>query len=140
MGLFGLGKKPATFGLDIGSSSIKAVELVPQNGSYALGAYATVPLPPDAIVEGAIRNLGTVAEAIRECVGKAGITSKSAVISVSGRDSIVKRVPLPKATPKELADAMERLSKAQKASPDGKPSAEDARAFVAECKRLAEKH
>lgn len=41
---------------------------------------------------------------------------------------------------KELADAMERLSKAQKASPDGKPSADDARAFIAECKRLAEKH
>jgi len=40
----------------------------------------------------------------------------------------------------ELADAMERLSKAQKASPDGKPSTEDARAFIAECKRLAEKH
>ncbi len=41
---------------------------------------------------------------------------------------------------KELAEAMDRLSKAQKASPDGKPSAEDARAFIAECKRLAEKH
>lgn len=41
---------------------------------------------------------------------------------------------------KELADAMERLSNAQKASPDGKPSAEDARAFIAECKRLAEKN
>lgn len=40
---------------------------------------------------------------------------------------------------KELADAMERLSNAQKASPDGKPSADDARAFIAECKRLAEK-
>lgn len=40
---------------------------------------------------------------------------------------------------KELADAMERLSTAQKASPDGKPSTEDARAFIAECKRLTEK-
>lgn len=106
MGLFGLGKKPATFGLDIGSSSIKAVQLVPQNGSYALRACATVPLPPDTISEGTIRNLGTVADAIRECVGKAGIIGRSAVISVSGRDSIVKRVPLPKVTPKELADAI----------------------------------
>lgn len=41
---------------------------------------------------------------------------------------------------KELASAMERLSKAQKASPDGKPSADDARAFIADCKRIAEKH
>jgi type IV pilus assembly protein PilM len=106
MALFGLGKKQATFGLDIGSSSIKAVQLVPRNGSYALKACATVALPADTISEGAIRNLGTVADAIRECMGKAGITGRSAVISVSGRDSIVKRVPLPKVTPKELADAI----------------------------------
>jgi type IV pilus assembly protein PilM len=106
MGLFGLGKKPATFGLDIGSSSVKAVQLDRRNGDYVLRACATVSLPPDTISEGAIRNLGTVADAIKECVGKAGITGRSAVISVSGRDSIVKRVPLPKVTPKELADAI----------------------------------
>ena len=41
---------------------------------------------------------------------------------------------------KELSEAMDRLGKAQKASPDRKPSAEDARAFVAECKRIADRH
>src|SRR5207245_1730370 len=37
---------------------------------------------------------------------KAGITNTAAAISVSGREGIVKRVPLPKVTAKELADAI----------------------------------
>lgn len=37
---------------------------------------------------------------------KAGVTATFAVISVSGRDSIVKRVPLPKVSAAELADAI----------------------------------
>jgi len=41
---------------------------------------------------------------------------------------------------KELSEAMERLGKAQKASPDHKPTADDARAFITECKRIADKH
>jgi type IV pilus assembly protein PilM len=106
MTLFGLGKKPATFGLDIGSSSIKAVELIPGKGGYILRSHAMVALPRDAISEGSIRKPALVTDAIRECVGKAGITGTSAVVSVSGRDSIVKRVPLPKVTAKELADAI----------------------------------
>jgi type IV pilus assembly protein PilM len=106
MALFGLGKKPTTFGLDIGSSAIKAVELVHGKSTYALKSCATVPLARDVITEGTIRKPATVTEAIRECVGKANISAGAAVVSVSGRDSIVKRVPLPRVSQKELADAI----------------------------------
>jgi type IV pilus assembly protein PilM len=106
MALFGLGKKVATFGLDIGSSSIKVVELLPSKGGYALKSHAMVTLPRDTISEGSIREPSVVSDAIRECVGEAGISATAAVISVSGRDSIVKRVPLPKVTPKELEEAI----------------------------------
>ena len=106
MALFGLGKTLETFGLDIGSSSVKVVELVPTKGGHSLKSYATVPLERDVITDGTIRKPAAVTEAIRECVAKAGITSGAAVISLSGRDSIVKRVPLPKVTAKELADAI----------------------------------
>ena len=41
---------------------------------------------------------------------------------------------------KDLGKAMEKLSKSQKANPDRKPSAEDARAFIAECKQIADRH
>jgi len=106
MGLFGLRKKVATFGLDIGSSAIKVVELVPHKAGPALRSYGMVALPRDVITDGSIRKPAVVTEAIKECVRKAGIASTAAVISVSGRDSIVKRVPLPKVSAKELADAI----------------------------------
>jgi type IV pilus assembly protein PilM len=106
MGLFGLGKKAATFGLDIGSSSVKIVELAPGKSGYRLKAFAMVDLPRDAISEGTIKRPDVVSDAIRECAQKAGVQAPLAVISVSGRDSIVKRVPLPKVSAKELADAI----------------------------------
>src|SRR5207244_11785348 len=96
----------ATFGLDIGASSIKVVELVQGRGGYALRSHALVTLPRDAIIEGSIRKPEVVTDAIRECVRKARIATSAAVVSVSGRDSIVKRVPLPKVSVKELADAI----------------------------------
>jgi type IV pilus assembly protein PilM len=107
MGLLGLGKKVSTFGLDIGSSAVKAVELAQgKGGSVALKSYATVPLPRHAITEGAIKDAAAVADAIRECVQEAGVRGKAAVISISGREAITKRVPLPKVSARELADAI----------------------------------
>jgi type IV pilus assembly protein PilM len=99
-------KKPLTFGLDIGSSSIKVVELREGKGGWSLTAFAQVALPRDVISEGSIKDLGLVSDAVKECVEKAGIKGTAAVISVSGREAIMKRVPLPKATSKELADAI----------------------------------
>jgi len=107
MALFRLGKKLTTFGLDIGTSAIKVVELAQSKGGLALKSFATVPLPRDVIAEGTIREPQVVTDAIRECVEKAGITGTSTIISVSGREAIVKRVPLPKVTAKELGDAIQ---------------------------------
>jgi type IV pilus assembly protein PilM len=107
MALFGLGKKTSAFGLDIGTAVIKVAELVEgKGGSYALKSVASVGLPRDVIGEGTIKDPGVVTDAIRDCVKKAGAGGTSAVISVSGREAIVKRVPLPKVTAKELADAI----------------------------------
>ena len=55
MALFGLGRKPTTFGLDIGTSAVKLVELVQSKGGLALKSFAIVPLPRDVIAEGTIR-------------------------------------------------------------------------------------
>src|SRR5262249_18342315 len=106
MARFGLGKKTTTFGLDIGTSAVKAVELAAGKGGYMLKAYATVALPRETISEGSIRQPALVTDAIRECIGKAGITGTAAVISVSGRESTVQRGSLPKASAKELEDAI----------------------------------
>lgn len=41
---------------------------------------------------------------------------------------------------KALGEAMERLGKAQKVHENRMPTAEEARAFIAECKEVADKH
>lgn len=108
LGLGGLfGKKKETFGLDIGSSAVKLVQLGPSPTGYMLKAYAAVGLPPAAIAEGMIKDPPAVVEAIREAVGKAGVKGKDVVIAVSGREIIVKKVQLPKVSPKELGDAIQ---------------------------------
>ena len=104
MGLFS-GKK-AAFGLDVGSSTIKVVQLEQGSKGYALKAFAMVDLPPEAIGEGMIKDPPIVVDAIKEVVGKARIQSKAAIISVSGRELIIKKIQLPKANPKELGDAI----------------------------------
>jgi type IV pilus assembly protein PilM len=105
MGLF---KSAAdTFGLDIGSSAIKVVQLDGSGRNLGLRGHAIVPLPADAIAEGIIKDPTVVVTAIQEAVGKARVKGRDAVISVSGRELIVKKVQLPRATPKEIDDAIQ---------------------------------
>lgn len=104
MGLFS--RKKAAFGLDVGSSAVKLVQLDSGSKGYTLSRFAMVDLPPDAIGEGMIKDPPVVVEAVKEVVAKAGADSKEAIISVSGRELIMKKIQLPKVSPKELADAI----------------------------------
>ena len=52
-------------GLDIGSSSIKAVQLKAGRGGYELQAFGMQPLVPQTIVDGTIMDQAAVVEAIR---------------------------------------------------------------------------
>src|SRR2546426_1832247 len=105
MGLFR--KRRESFGLDIGSSAVKVVQLDGAGRNFELRAYAMVPLPHNAIAEEIIKDPPAVVAAIKEAVAKAGIKTKTAAISVSGRELIVKKVQLPRATSREIADAIQ---------------------------------
>ncbi len=104
MGLFS--RKKAAFGLDVGSSAVKLVQLDSGSKGYTLSRFAMVDLPPDAIGEGMIKDPPVVVEAVKEVVAKAGADSKEAIISVSGRELIMKKIQLPKVDPKELEGAI----------------------------------
>ena len=104
MGLFS--RKRVFFGLDVGSSAVKLVQLQEGPKGYGLGAFAMVTLPPDVIGEGMIKDPPVVVDAIKECAAKAGVKTKEAVLSVSGRELIMKKIQLPKVTAKELGDAI----------------------------------
>ncbi len=91
-------------GLDIGSSSVKAVEISQKSKSkdFALTHLGVAPLPPEAIVQGAFLNASAIVDAIREAVEKAKIKTKHVAAAVSGHSVIVKRVSLPAMTREEL--------------------------------------
>ena len=100
-------KRSDSFGLDIGSSAIKVVQLRPADEGYAVSGLAVVPLPQDTIADGSIRDAGTVVRAIREAVGKAGIEAKDAVIGICGRELIIKKIEIPEVPENELGDAIQ---------------------------------
>src|SRR5205085_3732820 len=96
-----------SFGLDIGSSAVKAVELRQAASGWTLGAFASVPLASDVIADGVIKDPPAVVEAIKEAVAKAGITLREVAIGISGRELITKKVRMPEVPAKELRDAVQ---------------------------------
>jgi type IV pilus assembly protein PilM len=95
-----------TFGLDIGSTSVKVVQLRANDAKYSLNAFAAVPLAPGVITEGSINDPAAAVEAIRVAVANAGITSTEAAIGICGRELIIKKLQIPEVPDKELPDAV----------------------------------
>jgi len=107
VGLFG--KKKGLVGLDIGSSAIKAVELKPGGKGGAEDQLANMgiePLPPEAIVDGAIMDSGAVIDAIQRLFSAQKIKTAEVCTGVSGNAVIVKKISLPQMSPEELAESI----------------------------------
>lgn len=99
-------KKNEPVALDIGSTFIKLVQLKGTNKNYQLVKFGMVPLPPEVIVEGAVMDAGRVVESIKELLAAQKVSSKDAVISVSGSSVIIKRVSVADMTDEELAESI----------------------------------
>jgi type IV pilus assembly protein PilM len=93
-------------GLDIGSSSVKAVELQPSGKGHRVAAFASEPVPPDAIVDGAIIDGGAVSDAIKRIFERKNFKAKDIAASLSGSAVIVKKISLPVMTEAELYESI----------------------------------
>jgi len=89
-------------GLDIGSSGVKAVELVKAKRGYQVTRLAYETLGPDSVVDGAIMDSFTVAQAIKRALTAGKFKPHGVAAGVSGHSVIVKRVVLPAATAEEV--------------------------------------
>ena len=105
--MLGMGTQRALVGLDIGSSSIKAVELKSSKQGYELVSFGLEPLAQDTVVDGAIMDAPLVAGAISSIFEQQKIKTKNVATSVSGHSVIVKRVTLPAMTEEELFDRIQ---------------------------------
>jgi type IV pilus assembly protein PilM len=90
-------------GLDIGSSSIKAVQIKKSRTGVALQAFGMQPLVPQTIVDGTIMDQGAVVEAIRALWGRLKLRTKDVAIAIAGHSVIIKKIAVPSMRADELA-------------------------------------
>jgi type IV pilus assembly protein PilM len=94
-------------GLDIGTSALRAVELVIEDGSPpVLEAFGQVGLPPGTVVDGEIRDRTQVASAIRRLWRNGGFKTNRVRLGVAGLRAITREIELPPVPPDEVAAAV----------------------------------
>ncbi len=98
------GKKTSLIGLDIGSHAVKIVHLMEAKGTYRLKDLGVSHLPPNVIVEGAIKEPDAVQAAIKKLISNLKIKVKGVATSIAGWSVIIKKVDLPQMSEDELAE------------------------------------
>ena len=95
-------------GLDIGSATIKLVELKEKKGgNFLLQRIGVEPLSPEAIVDGSIMDSSLVVDAIQKLNEQSGVKAASFATSVSGHSVIIKKIELPAMELDELAESIQ---------------------------------
>ena len=97
--------KKSMVGVDIGSSSIKAVELQGKNGEFQLVSLGYEGLQPDSVVDGQIMELNAVSSAIGSIFNEHKIKTSKVAAGVNGHSVIVKNIVLPQMTDDELQES-----------------------------------
>ena len=101
------GKKKSTVGLDIGSSSIKIVEIVHDRSGDRLVNYGISEPLSEAIVDGEIMDRQLVHEAITNLLESRQIRSRDVVTAVSGRAVIVKKILMDRLSEEDAKEAIQ---------------------------------
>ncbi|MEL6548055.1 MAG: type IV pilus assembly protein PilM, partial [Myxococcota bacterium] len=94
-------------GIDIGASAIKLCQLKKSKKGFVLEHFGMLPLPPEAVVDGALMNSARIVEAIEELVASHRIKHKQVALSVSGHSVIIKKIPLPQMSRDELEESIQ---------------------------------
>jgi type IV pilus assembly protein PilM len=102
--MFGIGAAKNVVGLDIGSSSIKAIELKKAKGQIEVTNIGFEPLASDIVVDSMIVDSGSVSSAISKIFTEQAMKSKMVATSVSGHSVIVKKISIPTMSEQELAE------------------------------------
>jgi type IV pilus assembly protein PilM len=74
---------------------------------YQVVNVGVEPLPPEAIVDGAIMDSGLVADAIQRLFSAHRFKGADVAISLSGHSVIIKKISLPVMSPEELAESIQ---------------------------------
>jgi len=97
--------KKSLVGLDIGSSSVKAVELQKKGNNLHLVSLGYENLQPDTVVDGQIMELNNVSNVIASIFSEHQIKTTRVAAGVSGHSVIVKNIVLPQMSEDELQES-----------------------------------
>jgi len=92
MSLMVFGKKDNLVGLDIGSRSIKAAQIVDSKRGPALKHFGIVDIAHGAIEEGTINDPESVAQSIQQLFKSNSIKQSNVAVSIGGYSVIVKKI------------------------------------------------
>ncbi|MEK9182213.1 MAG: type IV pilus assembly protein PilM [Patescibacteria group bacterium] len=95
----------SALGIDIGSSSIKLIQLKKKGGKAVLETYGEISLGPYAgfeIGRSTSLNADKIAEALRDLIGEANATTKACGMSIPISSSLITFIRLPRSAEKQL--------------------------------------
>ena len=102
-----LGKKKSVAGLDVGSSSVKMVELEGKANNLNLVSFGFENLPSDTIIDGQIMELNVVSDVIQNVCTTHQMKADQVVTGVSGHSVIIKNIVLPPMSREELEESID---------------------------------
>jgi type IV pilus assembly protein PilM len=93
-------------GLDVGSTAVRATEVVLGSDPPSLVRAAQVPLPPGAVESGEVRDVEVLAAAVRELWQRGAFKTRQAVLGVGNQRVVVREITVPALPPKELKQSL----------------------------------
>ena len=94
-------KTDPVIGLDIGSTSVRLLQLSSHGSGYRIDHFAVEPLGQGVVVDKAVQDVEAISNAISRAVQASGTRAKSCAIAVSGSAVFTRTISLPA----HLADA-----------------------------------
>ncbi len=100
------GKKNNLVGLDIGSRTLKAGEIVETKKGHSLKNFGMLDISPGAIEEGSIKDPEHVADSIRQLFKTNNLRERNVAISIGGYSVIVKKINVRNMPEDQLQEAI----------------------------------
>lgn len=101
------GKKGSLVGLDIGSRTIKAAEIIETKKGQVLKKFGMTDIAPGLIEEGTINDPEDVAESIRQLFKSYNIKQRNVALSIGGYSVIVKKINVQTMAEEQLQESIQ---------------------------------
>jgi len=105
--MFSLFKKNELVGLDIGTSSVKVIQLKRAGKGFELLHLGIAAIPPETIVDGVIMDANAVVSTINQIFAENAIKTKDVAVAVSGHSVIVKKIRMTQMKEEELRESIQ---------------------------------